>query len=274
MVAEPFRVDRSRAWAVLLVLTVFVGTVGGTWAWFRTGVDRSSASGGIWVSARTNVAGYAWQAEPISADAAAILDATTLLNGRLTSTNSAVGALYTVFTAEWLASASKSLNVARHTPDVCWVGAGWRPVNLGAPRHVEIEIPLTRHAHTESGAPAVARTVQLPFQCRSFRAPGSSRTEVVIWCALLNGIPVAEGTRWGIEDDSDVDPIVRIQTSARRSALSQFLQSVRRRIPGNRSKQFLRISRASGPDVARTVQELLQFTGEVLSADAAVLKVP
>lgn len=255
--------SRRLPWTVPVILAVFLAAVSGTWAWFHVGPVPETSLNRLWLTARTNLSGCGWLPEQISADAAQILEADRLVNGRLILTNQATEAVYSVFTADWVATESKPLNVARHTPDVCWVGAGWRPINLGAPQQVFVRV-------ASPAAPRSEETLQsLPFECRTFQSPNSARVELVIWCALLNGAPVAEGRRWRVEDDSAVDPLLRLQNSARRSALSQFLQGVQRRVPGNRTKQFLRLSMPSHTDanINEAVRELTTFAEKVFAAE-------
>ena len=249
---------------------VFLATIAGTWCWFHVGVDSANEDSGVWITVRTNFTQFSWSPEPIGKDASDILDATILISGKLApvETHLINPSSYLVFTADWLANAAKPLNVARHTPDVCWVGAGWRPAAVGIPRQIEIGIPI-KSSTTRSQNSKQPEIIKLPFQCRTFRSPDSTRMELVVWCALLNGSPVAEGAQWGIENDSGVDASLRAAASSRRAAVSQFIQTLLRRIPGNRSKQFIRISRkVENEEADVALSQLSDIATEVFSAES------
>ena len=46
-----------------------------------------------------------------------------------------------VFLATWHAETGHGLNLVQHTPDICWVWGGWKPVELGQPFEVLLQIP-------------------------------------------------------------------------------------------------------------------------------------
>lgn len=115
--------------------------------------------------------------EPISPNEQGALATTNLISGTFTGTNSEE---IRVFFADWSGSDGKSLSVVQHTPDLCWVKAGWQPVNLGQPEKMAIQFGTTN----------------LDFECRAFETPGGAVRQLVVWATLIGGKPFQESWRF------------------------------------------------------------------------------
>lgn len=157
---------------------------------------------------------------PVARD---ILATTNLFNGVFTAET---GRAVTVFAAEWSDRDSRQMSVVQHTPDVCWVGAGWVPAQGGQPDQVSVEV---------SGR-------AMTFECRLFQTPGMRQQELVLWSTLVGGQAMVESDRWVAEREGGLDRDTRFVLAGRRMAASQFLSNVRHRRRATAHKQFVRLS--------------------------------
>lgn len=122
----------------------------------------------IWLSVRTNIAGYTFVPEPASDDVKQALGTEKIVSGTfvrtaefvrtqesevsrqksaltsdirpLTSETAPLPDRVTVFLASWTARDKPGLTALQHTPDICWVGSGWKPIDTGQPP--QLPIPL------------------------------------------------------------------------------------------------------------------------------------
>ena len=187
-----------RTLTIYLLTSPFALCIVGPWAWFNTDIGRPSpasslrsATPRIWLSAKTNIPGYIFIAEPVSDAVKKTLGTTNILSGsfyridvssqqseisdqksvltsdlrhltsgqdlrhltsdvrRLTAGNPLASRLssldasrVTIFLASWPAGDSKGLTAIQHTPDICWGGSGWKPLNLGQPQQILIQLPI------------------------------------------------------------------------------------------------------------------------------------
>lgn len=91
-----------------------------------------------------------------------------------------------VYVAYWQPGKMSSRLVAGHTPDVCWVNAGWRCIQRG-----ETSYPLRPVG--APGAPALSGSSRLfPAEARLYAAGGT--TEYVWFWHLVDGVPQSYGT--------------------------------------------------------------------------------
>jgi len=79
-----------KPWVTWSLFTPFLASVFGSWAWFNTDIGRSGSrpstldSGrlpGIWLTARTNIPGYIFIAEPVSESVMKTLGTTNIISG-------------------------------------------------------------------------------------------------------------------------------------------------------------------------------------------------
>lgn len=166
-----------------------------------------------------------WKFVPESVGQAAqdILATTNLFNGTFVGPKDQ---RIIAFAAHWLAESSEAMSVVQHTPDICWVGAGWKPTLAGQPERVELSV----------GERAI------PFECRVFTPPGGFGQELVVWCTLVGGALIEETDRWAIEQNSEAESRTRFFWAARRVGANQFVKNLQQRRRGVGEKQFVRFS--------------------------------
>ncbi|MBL9138390.1 MAG: exosortase-associated EpsI family protein [Verrucomicrobiales bacterium] len=227
------------------VTGLFLAAVMGAWAWFF--VAPRPKDPGLKLSISRELAGWRFRSEPLSPAVQATLATPELFNGTFIAET---GNEVTVFAANWVAGSARVMSVVEHTPDICWVGAGFVPVDLGQPTRVELSI---------SGRP-------LPFECRAFRGPRGGPPELVLWCTLVDGQVLPEGDRWEAEMNADLGSDDRRAQAGRRKALGHFLQNVSTRRAADGEKQFIRFSVAVTTDWRDGLERLRSFGGRWLAA--------
>lgn len=110
--------------------------VGGLWifprVWYRT---QAVAGNFIWLGESTNITGWAYEPMQISRTEEIMLDANRTFSARFTRGKEEV----TAFSAKRYSENPNEIGLFVHTPDRCWVEAGWKlqPVT---PDLVEVEI--------------------------------------------------------------------------------------------------------------------------------------
>ena len=170
---------------VILSGTLFVVCILFAYCWFNTDIGRSVLPSfgpsvsppRIFLTARTNLAGYTFVSEPVSDSVKETLGTTNIVSGnfykiaadgnqttRVGDANLVLTSdirpppsvlrplasdRITVFLATWSPESKKPLLMLGHTPDICWTGAGWKPVELGQPRQVLIDLPLAEEQRPE-----------------------------------------------------------------------------------------------------------------------------
>lgn len=122
----------------------------------------------LFFKGRTEMPGYRFQEVPLGQQAAKSLAATRLLNGHFFDSRSD---RVSVFKADWKAGEGDGSNVFGHTPELCWVGSGFKTVRLGEPLQVFLELAGQR----------------VPFQCRILTHPGLPTPEITLWAASVDG---------------------------------------------------------------------------------------
>lgn len=228
---------RSSAQVLILTLFFFCSSAGG-WAWFH--VNPRDFPVYYHFNPRTNLVDYEFIAEPVSEEAMEILATTNLLNGNFIRRNEN---RYTIFVGEWNATDVKGLSVVGHTPDVCWVSAGAKPVELGQPEIVELDFD----------------GVKIPFECRVFRMRDDLPPEMVMWCALASGQVYYEGGRFTGNSANKLETLNNIAKANRTRSINSFISSVSQRIAADGTKQFLRFSAPVGSDWRINLVQLKEF---------------
>lgn len=212
----------SSSVASLAIFAAFLGATGAAWAWFNLAPKQFPVS--YHLQPRPTVPGWTFVPEPVSEQARDILATTNLFNGTYTNSR---GDRVTVFLGTWDANNPKQMSVVGHTPDVCWVGAGWEPVSGGHPDKVNIRFG----------------TNSIPFEARTFLTPDKRSRELTAWCTLVSGQLFEEDTRFELPNEARVGGVQERQaTGARHTLKSKLLKSITQRIPGTGSKQFARFS--------------------------------
>lgn len=202
-------------WAIG-ILGLFVGMVAGAYAWFHAG--SHAVVGRLRLESQAQVEGYRFVVQPVSRIEQQILASTNLINGVFQGK----GAEYRVFLIHW--EPGSNMSVVQHTPDICWMHAGWKPAQLGQPNTIKIDLGER----------------SLAFECRAFVSPDGGTKELVVWCTLIDGRPCDENYSFQTEGkNKEADAMA---SPNRTLAANQFWQSVIRRVPGDNSKQFVRFS--------------------------------
>ena len=229
--------------SLVLVCLLAVVAVAGPWAWFHVGAP--SSRGGILLADHPGLAGYVFRPDPLSQEVLDLLSTTNVVNGSFI--NRSGEKKVTVFRADWLPTDGVGKTLVNHTPDVCWVNTGWRPVDAGQPDVLQLRI---------SG-----QTV--PFECRVFEAPDGPK-EVIVWCTLVNGEPLTEPFRF--QRNARSGGRVQAAFNLSRLAIGRFLLRIERRIPASGHKQFFRFSIRMDGDVGTALNQLGEFGAKWISA--------
>ena len=311
--------DLRPRWPIIAFALAFAICIVGSRVWFNTDIGRavvpsvrsSDPQSRIWLTARTNLAGYTFVPEPVSDAVKETLGTTNIVSGTFVqratsderrasnqfsesgiSSSSRLSSLdperITIFLATWSAESKKPLLMLGHTPDICWASAGWKPVDLGQPRQVLIDLPLASRA-TSDERPApdqpsgtgvhsgsrpstlgtgrlvpesrpslldsrlsqIASTATLPFSCRAFESPDRNRRELAVWCTLIDGQPLAESMPSGRESVQTLFSDAHV----RMSILDRLLRATRQRLPVRGEKQFVRYSMPMKGDWRMTLEQ-------------------
>jgi hypothetical protein len=227
--------SERKPWAVLVFFLVFISCIVGSWAWFNLG--QPTRETGYRLEARNNVPNYAFKPEPIGEATIEILGTTNLVNGVFTNLSKEVVG---VFLANWHAGDGQRLAVTQHTPDLCWVGVGWTPENLGQPENIMLSFE--------------GRDV--PFECRAFKAPNSSSDELVVWCTLIGGRVMPEAARF--RSTSDVTRLNYLVFRGKRFFANAW-RELKQRSTTKGDKQFVRCSVTLHGDWSESIKQLQAF---------------
>ena len=157
---------RRGGWPNWVPLMVFGLAVLGTWLGVQSRIRPPQNP--VFFTGRVEMPGYRLQAVPLGQKVAETLATTRLLNGHFFDSRSN---RVSVFQADWKAGEGDGGNVFGHTPEICWVGSGFRTVRLGEPSQVLVELAGHR----------------VPFQCRILTHPGLPTPEITLWAACIDG---------------------------------------------------------------------------------------
>lgn len=223
-----------------LLGATFLLATGAAWAWYNVSPKQFPVS--YHFQPRVVVPGWTFVPEPVSEQAREILATTNLFNGNYTN---AQGDRVTVFLGTWDANNPKQMSVVGHTPDVCWVGAGWKPVAGGHPDKLDIRFG----------------TNTIPFEARTFLTPDKRSRELTAWCTLVSGQLFEEDKKFELPDQVKGGSVQERQAlGARHTLKSKLIKSITQRIPGTGAKQFARFS-VSANGSSSTSLDLVQSFG-------------
>lgn len=222
---------------------VFVVAVAAGWAWFHVGITPPEKSYSI--HAKEAVAGYKFKTIPVGDQAVETLATTNLLNGVFEGQGND---RYIVFAADWQAKGKKGMGVIAHTPEICWVGAGFSLTHIGEPAFMDVEI---------SGE-------KVPFECRVFRTPDQRSVEMVAWCSVVSGQWLEEGFRYQPDRAQEGSAKERQADNSRVRGVNSFVRALKTRQPGDGTKQFVRFSTGVGADWKESYARLQRFAREWL----------
>jgi hypothetical protein len=238
--AKPSSVN-SGAYRSLPALLLFGLAVVGTalWAW----IPRPPPRDPVFLKARQEIPGYRFQPIPLGQQVAETLATPNLLNGHFWDARSN---RVSVFQASWQPGQGIGANIFGHTPEICWVGAGFRTLHLGEPSQVALSFSDR----------------SIPFQCRILKHPDLATPEITVWAACLDG-------HW--DDIVYGSPPDLTQGSATLSAYLQaswrtvvtrvgsIRRSVKHPVTQNARKQFVRFSHPLTTDWQTALADLERF---------------
>jgi hypothetical protein len=226
----------------LLLIAFFAVAVAGPWAWFHVGTRAPEEM--LRFDTRTNIAGYRFRESPVGAKEMEILANTNLFNGNYEGPGGRISA----FAAEWEARNREQMGVLGHTPDICWVGAGFTLASLGEPAFLEAEFAGRK----------------IPFECRVFRAPDGRTLEMVAWCSLVSGQVLEEGFRFQPERNDGGNAAQRQYEYGRVRRLNAAFSAIQKRRAGDGTKQFVRFSTPVTGDWRPAYERLRTFATQWL----------
>ena len=159
--------SRARVpYSIFITLALFGVSVFGTGFWIRT--QTRPPLDPLFLTAHHQLLGYQFQEVPLGAQVAETLATTHLFNGHFFDSHSN---RVSVFEAQWQAGEGTGGNLFGHTPEICWVGQGFRTVRFNEPSQVFLSF---------AGRP-------IPFQCRVLRHPQLPTPEITLWAACVDG---------------------------------------------------------------------------------------
>ena len=222
-------------------LGLFVLAVLGTAVWVRW--PRPAPEDRVFLRARDRIPGYHFQPVALGATVSETLATTNLLNGHFFDARSN---RVSVFSAAWQPGQGTGGNVFGHTPEICWVGAGFRTIRAGEPDHLALHL--------------AGRSI--PFQCRVLQHPELPTPEITLWAACLDG-------RWETYRFSPSPDLSKESTTISTYAKQSWTYAINRweslrclieqPFTQDARKQFLRFSKPLTTDPQRALRELEQF---------------
>lgn len=229
----------------LLLSALFFLAVGGAWGWYHISPRRFPFE--YRFVPVTQVQGWKYTESQMSKTVVDILATTNLVNGSFEGPR---GEKYTVFLGTWDGRDSKQLSVVAHSPDVCWVGAGWKPVTANLPEQFTIRFG----------------TNEVPFEVSLFEAPGGGFRELTVWCTLVGGQVYEERGRFVVGEPGANNRKLSAE-GARHGLRSRIVRAIKDRIPGSGTKQFARFSVRLQGDPRRALDALSEFGGRWLNLE-------
>ena len=232
------KLQQDKLLRLLLLTGFFLAAVGAAWAWYFVSPKQFPVSYSF--RPTNHISGHYFKPETIGEEAVQTLATTNLFNGSFIGPSAE---RFTAFIGTQDGGDAKQMGVVGHTPDVCWVGAGWTPVSVGHPDKLELEF----------------HGVKIPFEVRTFRPPVGGQLELTVWCTLLSGQVYSESDRFELAADASENRQARQAQAGRHLMRSNMLRVIRDRIPGNGSKQFVRFSTNLNGDWQSALERLRQF---------------
>jgi hypothetical protein len=251
---------------------LFVATVVGAWAWFNAAPPPGPDL--IWLEVLTNFPGHKFVPEPLSKNVVEILGSPEFLNGTFVPSAETAGSediarTIRIFRANWAGKSDYGMSVLQHTPDICWVGAGWESIDLGQPSQIDIKIRRrTSRGEVSQTAP---QEVAIPFECRTFLSPNGQSRELVVWCTLVGGQVMPESSVFRLEEKvsaSSEKKQERLSSTGRRLSAGYFMNALRERLRTRGTKQFVRISTPLDLNTPQVLKDLGAISSKLLSADS------
>jgi hypothetical protein len=220
---------RKRIWIVPSILTAIVAAL---WAFPSFWYVQRGEGKLIWFGEKTDLPGWKFATVPVGESAEKLLVADHIVNGEFLGPEQAD---VRAFSAKRYAEKANEIGLFVHTPDRCWVEAGWQ-IEPTAPDAREIEL---------YGA-------KIPVERRVFAAGGNR--ELVYFFGLVGGRPLpyrldhnlSVGMRSTLRDTTEKESAARTDKSMARASDAHFWERLWDSFKGRREftgpKQFVRIS--------------------------------
>jgi len=285
---------QRRTWTVFLLLTPFLISIIGAYAWFNTDIGpRRSALDSrprIWLEATTNIPGYTFIPESVSDSVKTGLGTTNIVSGTFvrnaeidvgetgdehpspasarreknTRLTTLEAERVTVFLASWPAEIKAPLKVLGHTPDICWVGAGWKPVRTENPQRILIQLPIAKadalDARHQKRDIRDQSNGALTFETRSFELSDSGQKEHAAWCIFVGGEILNDTLRL----TERLPLLLENSNRGRFSHLGEFCKAVQDRFSVRGAKQYIRFSVPGADNTEHSVATLGYFASQWL----------
>lgn len=146
------------------------------------------------------------------------------------------------FLGEWDPDNARQMSVVSHTPDICWVGAGWRPINLGQPD----KTLFTLNINGESDALKHRENEQQYFlETRVFEHALTQQKELAMWITIIDGRIVNEPRLFDLassESNTIMDGKSLGALRNSQNSIHRFLTAIQERKTWNGKKLFYRVS--------------------------------
>ena len=98
--------------------------------------------------------------------------------------NDQSGERLSFFLGEWDPNNKRQMSVVTHTPDVCWVGAGWIPVHLGQPNKTLFK--LVSESKSKSPIPSSTKEKLYFLETRVFEHALTHQKELAMWFTVID----------------------------------------------------------------------------------------
>ena len=152
------------------------------------------------------------------------------------------GEKFSFFLGEWDPDNTRQMSVVSHTPDVCWVGAGWKPVNLGQPNKTIFKLALD--SESESEIPVTKEKLYF-LETRVFEHALTHQKELAMWFTIIDGRIIDEPNLIDLEN-SENNLISAGKTFAAfrnsQNSAHRFLTAMKERRTWSGKKLFYRVS--------------------------------
>jgi hypothetical protein len=220
----------------------------GPWLWLRS--DDPNHENQFFLTARHSIQGWQFVPVHLGVQTQKNLGAAELFNGHFTN-----GCLQrvSVFSANWQPGQGDFSSLG-HTPEKCWVEAGFRLAAYDGPSQICMSIGGRK----------------IPFQCRILNHPNLGSPEIALWAACIDGqwsgIPY-EPPPEQMDDAHNVPNQIRRAVASYNSRWAFFRNRVFNRLNPAARKQFIRLSTPLTAEWRAAIIELGAFADRWLEPD-------
>jgi hypothetical protein len=215
--------------------------------WFYFNYQRTNNP--LFLKVNLEMPSFEYRSLALRSSVAEALGTSNLLNGNFVGQNSNK---VSMFSAEWAEGEGDTGAFFLHSPQICWVGAGFRTVRTGEPSEWPILI--------------AGRTI--PFQCCVLSHPDLEYPEIVLWAASVDGewskAVYALPRELILGDEPVRDKVIKMGNNIKRR-IRALLSIIVDPPPLNGAKQFLRVSTPLTADWRSGLVNLEAFVHQSIS---------